>query len=231
MKAMTHGTRIWQKRSYLAGLILGAAGVGVLLWPAQNWLHAKGPMNTGHAELQCPDCHLDAPGTVRQQLQANMRFILGMRQTPADFVHRPVVNETCLGCHERPNDRHPVYRFLEPRFAKARATLAPHRCVSCHLEHEGRRVTLREVGYCVTCHKETRLRKEPVDVPHDRLIALAAWDTCLGCHDFHGNHVRKTEKTVDKRIPAETLRDYFGGGRSPYGGELRYKARKEARHG
>ena len=146
-----------------------------------------------------------------------------------DFGHQVVTNENCLACHERPNDRHPVYRFLEPRFLKAREALSPQFCVSCHAEHKGQRVTRTEIDYCVNCHKKTRLRKDPLDVSHERLIALKRWESCLGCHDFHGNHMMKTAKTVEAIIPAEKIRAYFQGGASPYGTERRYKAKKGGR--
>lgn len=219
-----------RKRQYLAyklGIMIGLLALAVLLLPAYDTYHVRGPMNSGHDTLKCESCHQGAPGSLRQQIQANLRYALGLRERLADFGHQAVTNENCLACHERPNDRHPVYRFLEPRFLKAREALSPHFCVSCHSEHKGRRVTRAETGYCVNCHKKTKLRKDPLDVPHDRLIALNRWESCLGCHDFHGNHIMKTKKTVEAIIPAGKIRAYFQGGPSPYGDERRYKAKKE----
>jgi hypothetical protein len=210
--------------------MVGLLGLAVLLLPAYDKFHARGPMNSGHDTLKCESCHQDAPGSLRQQIQANLRYALRLRERLADFSHQDVSNENCLGCHERPNDRHPVYRFLEPRFLKARENLSPQLCVSCHTEHKGQRVTRTEIGYCVNCHKKTRLRKDPLDVPHDRLIALKRWESCLGCHDFHGNHIMKTKKTVEQIIPAEKIRAYFQGGASPYGDDRHYKAKKEINH-
>jgi hypothetical protein len=201
------------------------------MFPAGEWFHAKGPMNTGHGKLACGACHKNAPGSFRQQIQANLRHALGWREVPALFGRLPVGNADCLACHERPNDRHPVYRFLEPRFSQARETLRPHQCVSCHAEHQGRRVTLAAIDYCVNCHKDTRLKKDPIDVPHADLIVRKQWDSCLGCHDFHGNHIMQTEKSVDKRTPAEKIRAYFDGGSSPYGTNLHYKAKQDGQDG
>ncbi|PKM37694.1 MAG: hypothetical protein CVV06_04420 [Gammaproteobacteria bacterium HGW-Gammaproteobacteria-10] len=130
---------------------------------------------------------LSSTGSPCQQIQANIRFVLGRRETTAAFIHSAVGNEQCLRCHERPNDRHPVYRFLEPRFAKAREKISPQSCVSCHNEHRGRRVTFGRIDYCRYCHEKTELRKAPLDISHADLITLKQWDTCLGCHDFHGN--------------------------------------------
>jgi len=231
MKANTGKTRKWQNQAYLAGACVGLAAWVFSAFPAGERLHAKGPMNTGHGQVACAACHQDAPGSFRQQIQANLRYAFGRRETPATFGRLPVGNENCLACHERPNDRHPVYRFLEPRFAPVREKLKPHQCASCHAEHHGKRVTLAETGYCVNCHKDTRLKKDPVDVSHADLIARKQWDSCLGCHDFHGNHIIKSETVIDKRIPVEKIRAYFDGGPSPYGDALYHKAKKEGQDG
>ena len=68
--------------------------------------------------------------------------------------------------------------------------------MSCHREHQGVRVTLTEIGYCRHCHEETRLKRDPLDVSHEALIKAKEWDSCLGCHDFHGNH----RMTVRKQL-------------------------------
>lgn len=217
-----------RKRQHLAFLLgIGLGLAGLLFLSQRDRFHIRGPMNTGHEDLKCSACHKDAPGTARQQIQANLQFVLGKRQNSADFIHAPVSNKECLECHERPNDNHPVYRFLEPRFLKARQALGPDRCLSCHAEHNGQRVTLTDTGYCRNCHKNTKLRKDPVDVPHDRLIALKLWDSCLGCHDFHGNHIRQPAKSVEKIIPPEKITAYFNGGLSPYGEQRHHPAKKE----
>jgi Cytochrome c3 len=223
-------TRKPQYLAYALGVIIGLLGLAVLLTPANDKFHVRGSMNSGHDTLKCVSCHQDAPGSLRQQIQANLRYALRLRERLADFGHQDVGNENCLTCHERPNDRHPAYRFLEPRFLKAREALKPQFCDSCHTEHKGQRVTRAEIGYCVNCHKKTKLRKDPLDVPHDRLIALKRWESCLGCHDFHGNHIMKTKKTVDQVIPTEKIRAYFRGGKSPYGEDRHFKAKKEVNH-
>jgi len=229
--AKTGGQRKWQNRAYLIGIGLGLGITVFTALPVGEWFHAKGPMNTGHGKLACVACHKNAPGSFRQQIQANLRRALGRREVTAPFGRLPVGNADCMACHERPNDRHPVYRFLEPRFSRVRDTLGPHKCVSCHAEHHGRRVTLAETGYCVNCHKDTRLKHDPIDVPHTDLIARKQWDTCLGCHDFHGNHIMQTEKKIEKRVRTEVIRVYFDGGPSPYGANLHYKAKRDRQDG
>jgi hypothetical protein len=232
MKAKAGTPRRWQNNAYLTGFCAGTAILAcIVALPGGEKFQAKGPMNTGHETLACSSCHRVSQGSFRQQIQANLRYALELRKTPVEFGRKPVGNEQCLDCHNRPNDRHPVYRFLEPRFAKTREALHPHRCVSCHAEHNNKRVTLADGGYCVNCHKDTKLKKDPLDVSHATLIEQKRWNSCLGCHDFHGNHIMKTERSVEKAIPSDKIRTYFDGGPSPYGTSLYYKSKKEGQGG
>jgi hypothetical protein len=200
----------------------------VLLAPPQEQAQAPGPMNVGHERLACDSCHVPAEGTTRQQLQANARHLLGLRKTPVDFGAKDVENGDCLACHERPFDRHPVFRFNEPRFQDARRKLGVHQCQSCHAEHQGAKV-LAEPTYCSECHGELELENDPIDVPHEQLVAEGRWQTCLGCHDFHGNHERVTPKKLEQALSADTVRSYFAGAASPYGRLLKAPPRKERR--
>ncbi|MGH6635919.1 MAG: cytochrome c3 family protein [Gammaproteobacteria bacterium] len=226
---MTHPPkrRRRQMLGYAFGALVGAMCLLVLFLPGQEDFHVRGPMNTGHEGCECESCHKPAAGTLRQQLQANVRYLLGQRETLVPFGHEDVTTEICLKCHERPNDRHAVFRFFEPRFVKVRAALGPHLCTSCHREHAGQRVTVDDSGYCVNCHEETKLKKDPLDVSHEQLIAQDRWRTCLGCHDFHGNHVMKTATKLDQAFPPEKIRAYFQGGPSPYPEKRQYTAKKE----
>src|SRR5262245_39592591 len=175
--------------AYVLGAAVSLAALAMLIVPQASRLYAKGPANTGHAALACTECHKEAPGTVRQQLQAKVQFWLGLRKTNAAFGHAPVGNEQCADCHAREQDAHPVHRFLEPRFAEARAELGAQSCVSCHREHKGGRVTMTPTS-CSTCHQDIDLKRDPLDVSHRELAAAKQWSTCLGCHDYHGNHKR-----------------------------------------
>ena len=80
--------------------------------------------------------------------------------------------------------------------ASLRRASRSSRSYACRLEHRGQRVTLTDTGYCSTCHKETTLKRDPIHIPHERLIARDRWETCLGCHDFHGIHLMKTKTRV-----------------------------------
>ena len=215
-----------QRIGLVVGVLAGALLTLALTRSGAEHFHARGPMNTGHADLKCESCHRPAAGTLRQQLQADARFVLGLRARPADFGRRAVDNAACLACHERPNDRHPVFRFNEPRFAEARRAIAPNRCVSCHLEHQGRRVT-RVGTFCVNCHKDLRLKVDPLDVAHADLVAQERWESCLGCHDFHGNHRMTEPRTLAQALPPERVAGYFAGGESPYPMPPIYPAKRE----
>lgn len=205
-----------RRRAYRWGLILAALAVAVLLWPGQERWHMAGPANTGHEEIACDTCHADADGSAIGQALTNLGYWLGIGDAPAHFVFAPAGNRQCLDCHEHEDDRHPVARFLEPRFETARGRIAPQFCVSCHRQHQGLRVSAPP-DFCVNCHRETEVEDDPLDVTHATLIAEGRWDSCLGCHDFHGNHERETPVMLaDRRDPAQ-IRRYFDGGESPYG--------------
>jgi hypothetical protein len=214
------GSGSWSHRTrQRRGEILGALALGAILLLAFLWapFHRPGPMIPGHEDLSCTECHRSAAGTARQQLQAQVRFFMGRRKSPVLFGHAPVTNAQCLSCHDRPDDRHPVTRFLEPRFKKAREEIAPQRCASCHMEHQGRRVTIPS-GFCKTCHAGISLEKDPIFPTHLALASTADWNSCHRCHDFHGNHPAFAPPTAqDKRVARQDILSYFERGPDPYG--------------
>lgn len=192
---------------------LGA--MGVWTGPAAH-VFAHGPVQAGHAEVSCRDCHVPSPGSTRQQVQAKLAHVLGRRDDPVDFGRAAVSSDQCLACHQRPNERHPIYRFREPRFIEALGRVEADSCLGCHGEHEAARVAV-DGGFCVACHEDLKVPSDPVDVPHQTLISTGKWNTCLGCHDFHGNHAYTSPTRVQTMIPAADIHTYFGQGESPYG--------------
>ena len=181
------------KFGYLLGLVVGILILVVFFWPGLESFHTLGPANTGHEDLDCQDCHIPAGG----------------------FQHQAISNTQCLDCHDNPEDVHPVQRFNEPRFAEARASIHPERCVSCHREHQGILVTIGPT-FCVQCHQALTLKNDPIDVSHDRLINLGNWETCLGCHDYHGSNVMTVRQSIKDRLSLKAIVKYFEGGVSPY---------------
>ncbi|MEX2570249.1 MAG: hypothetical protein WD737_03020 [Gemmatimonadota bacterium] len=215
-----------RRRVYVLAAVVPILALGVLVMPGRERLRAAGPANTGHEQLDCAQCHTAADGTVRQQVQANARHLIGLRASGAAFLHNPVENEDCTACHQNDDDRHPVYRFNEPRFAEVRATVAPQNCVSCHAEHTGRRVTA-EATVCSNCHVDMEIREDPIEPSHAQLALREDWPSCLQCHDFHGNHVRDTPQRLDDApSTAEVLR-YLAGGPPIYGDQVRFPATTE----
>src|SRR5262245_4571285 len=75
----------------LGGFIASVIIAATVMIPQVARFRAKGPANSGHDALVCSNCHKDAPGTMRQQLQAKVQFWLGMRATDAVFGHTPSV--------------------------------------------------------------------------------------------------------------------------------------------
>ena len=211
------------KKSALFGYAFGSIMAIFILFmlPLNDDWHTLNVANTGHENLECTDCHTIAPGTPRQQIQTNTKAFLGFRETGVDFGHHDVTNENCLACHDRPNDNHPVYRFNEPRFVEARQAIQPQLCESCHLEHQGRRVTI-DTTFCVHCHTDLDLTDDPIDVPHVELVANEDWTSCLGCHDFHGNHVMEIPVRIENTIDTQLIEAYFENEPSPYSNERLY---------
>ncbi len=214
-------TNLKQKRSlrrlaYAAGIAAALLPLW-LLSPALATFVPNAAHNPGHADFECTECHREAPGTTRQQLQAKAKYWLGIRDENVDFGMRQVDNAACVGCHENPDDRHPAHRFLEPRFEAARLALAPEQCVSCHREHTGTRLSQTNAGFCATCHSDMKVKDDPTRPTHAALINSARWDTCLTCHDFHGNHAYTPPNDLKEALDPGAVAAYFGSGESPYG--------------
>ncbi|MCP4808465.1 MAG: (2Fe-2S)-binding protein [Proteobacteria bacterium] len=212
--------RAWWADIHRPAALAAAMGLAVLFAPPLEDLLASGPENTGHDGLECADCHLEAPGTTRQQLQANTQWLLGSRETPADFVHGPVDNDACEDCHDRDGeDRHPPFRFREARFEDARDAIAPQYCVSCHQEHQGGRVT-NGGETCEHCHEE--FEEEVLEPDHQALADDGRFETCLQCHDFHDNHLFDEPTSLDDAIPLDEVQAYLDGGEDPYSTKKRF---------
>lgn len=213
-------------KSYLAGLLLaGSAGVLVSQTPERSRPH--GPPNVGHETLQCIHCHDPAAGSTRQVLQAKTHHHLGLRERGAVFGQEPVSNPTCLACHANFDDRHAPSRFLEPRFDQARADTGAHQCISCHREHQGVRIAAPQAAFCMSCHSDMKLSPDPATPSHAQLVREKRWDSCLQCHDYHGNHRWKAPLRLEEGIPLQRLHDYFRHAPSPYG-ETVVKAQEPA---
>jgi hypothetical protein len=212
-------------RNLALALVLPAVVVagGLALGGPAERMTARGPIQSGHAGLTCKDCHVSAPGTLRQQTQANLRYLFGLRPEAADFGYAAVSSEACTDCHARPNERHPIYRFREPRFQKARATVDATTCLGCHAEHRAERVAA-PLDFCKACHESLVLKVDPLDQPHDVLIAAAAWETCLGCHDFHGNHAHDPPVRLLEAKDVAALLAYLKDGSDPYSEAKIHKA-------
>ena len=176
-------------------MIIASIAFAVLFFPGLESLHQGGPDNPGHEEIECGECHAPAEGF---------------------FGYGPAGNDQCLSCHDNPNDRHPVAKFMEPEFEQARQAANVQSCIGCHSQHQERRVSA-SIMVCQHCHQDMALENDPVDIPHTTLVEQSRWKTCLGCHDFHGNHDFKAPVMMANQISEQEIQRYFESGESPYG--------------
>lgn len=213
-----------QNLGYLFGTVFSLVVLLFLFLPSSQIYLKNGPMLSGHENLECFSCHKDEQGSFRQQIQANIQYLLNNRKSVVSVGLRPVENNECIKCHDRPNDRHPVYRFREPKYRKVREEIKADTCIACHLEHKSKRINV-QMNFCVHCHNELSLKNDPVDVSHKKLIQDKNWDSCLSCHDYHGNHDMKVENEIKKAIASSELKKYFNRGSNPYPGKIIHKAK------
>ena len=206
-----------RRAAYLLGVVVAVIGGVLLLSPGREIWHAKGPFNTGHTKLECGDCHTPAPGNFIGQAFGNLAHAVGLTDSARFFVYAPAGNEQCLDCHDDPDNVHIVDDFLKPEFAKVREARGVQFCTGCHQQHLGVRVSATPRVVCQDCHDDMDLADDPVDIPHTRLISDQRWETCLGCHDHHGNHDREVPIKMSEILTEEQIQQYFDGGKSPYG--------------
>lgn len=225
----------FQQKSYVRfifALLFGVASALIVVFLLNSSIaqayRAPGPLIAGHQNFSCNECHDGAEGSFRQQLQANIQYALGRRVKYAPMGFKPVTNKVCGDCHQRPKDTHPVYRFMEPKYRKVREKLKVQECNTCHREHQGNRVSV-SISMCSYCHEKLVMKKDPLDVKHEQLVKQKRWGSCLGCHDFHGNHQYKAPTKIAQKISPLVIEDYFKSRKSPYGSTKLEKARK-SRH-
>ena len=210
--------------AFAGGIVIVA---GLLALPNYARSVVPGHMVPGHEDLACAKCHQAAPGTMRQQVQANVLHWVGLRASGASFGHEPVTAAPCAACHARENDRHPSFRFREPRFSQVNKTLDARNCLTCHAEHAGQRVA-NDGLFCVACHDGMKARKESIQPTHAELSQAKRWDSCLTCHDFHGNHAVKPPKRFDEAHDLRAVRAYLADGADPYADKKIHPARDPA---
>jgi len=211
-------------RLYAALMIVPVTALSVsVMIPGQGQrVLAHGPLLEKHDGLACSTCHLPALGSTRQQIQAELRHMVGLRQTPVDFGYQPVRSDQCLHCHARANERHPIYQFQEPRFRQALTEVAATSCLGCHSEHGDVKIHSGS-SFCSACHDGLALKTDPLDVSHVTLIRESRWDSCMGCHDFHGNHGHNIPDRIENALPIHEVQAYLRGGHDPYGAFKYYR--------
>jgi hypothetical protein len=201
----------------IVSLMLSLWFILYFLSPKNEHLLSPGGSDSCHSSMACIECHEPAEGSTRQQIQANIKHWLGQRKSGADLVTATIDNDDCLACHESANEVHSTHRFMEPRFAEARAELGPHECRSCHSEHTGKRVEVRG-NFCFHCHDTLEIVNDPVVPSHAELIQQERYDTCLQCHDYHRNHLHEPPNKLTDALRLERIQAYLDGhAETPYG--------------
>ena len=220
----TRSRNFWLAAASLLGVIL----ISGFTFLNNGQFKMKGTYNTGHENLKCEDCHFEAEGNLRQQVQHNVKTFLKVHEhkTYIDVGHKRVDNTACQSCHQRPNDRHPVSRFKEIRFAEQRKELGIHECRACHSEHSGTRMSILPSNYCKSCHENTEVKDDPLDIKHHDLFRDGKWNTCLQCHDFHGNHIYEVPQKMKDTIPLLEVQNYLKGEKVIYSTRKHHRALK-----
>lgn len=65
-------------------------------------------------------------------------------------------------------------------------------------------------------------KNDQIDISHSKLVKADDWGSCLGCHDFHGNHIRNVPKLYREAIAVGQIEAYFAGGLSVYGPDKKH---------
>jgi|SaaInlV_165m_DNA_2_1040747.scaffolds.fasta_scaffold07255_2 hypothetical protein len=200
----------------LAVLLSGWLVVSFESTEHERWKSPAGDLDL-HGELNCDQCHQSADGTVRQQLQANLKHWLGTREHGVDWVTRAISNSDCLDCHRNHQDPHAPHLFLEPKFEETRNEIHPEFCTSCHAEHNGA-ISVIGNAYCFHCHENIDLADDPAQPSHLYLVQNKKWDSCLRCHDYHDNHADKTPRILTDAPALLQIEEYLEGkSKSPHG--------------
>jgi len=82
-----------KRMSLVMGLIFGLIMIGFFTSPSNEIYLSKGDCNIGHENLECNDCHKEAPGTTRQQLQAKVKYWLSTNESNPTIGLNPVDNK------------------------------------------------------------------------------------------------------------------------------------------
>ncbi len=199
------------------GVFLTLTLLAVFQSPGQEQFLSPGGDHEMHEEMACDQCHQPAAGSVRQQVQANVHHWLGFRNEGASFVTDPVESDDCLACHKMPKNLHPQHRFVHSEYFDLRETLGLHQCMGCHDHHSAVNV-VHSMEFCMNCHQVWGDKKDTIEPRHQTLIAEERWDTCLQCHDFHGNHDYEWPTVLTNGYSIDQVQSYLDGkAPAPYG--------------
>ncbi len=157
----------------LLSLLLSAWLAYLMLSGDNKELFMPGPVSSGHHQIgvACEACHTDPLGGGEVILQA------------------------CIDCHgedrKKPDDSHPVEKFLDPRNADRLENIDATNCITCHTEHRPE-ITMKDgltqaIDLCFHCHADVAENRPS----HKGMEFTSCKDS--GCHNYHNNRALYTE--------------------------------------
>ena len=202
------------------GLIVTVTLITAFNSPEQEQLLSPGGDREMHEGMACEQCHQETPGTLRQQVQANVHHWLGFRESGVGFITDPVGSEDCQDCHEMPGNLHPIHRFAHSEYFELREILGQHECSGCHDHHSPVNV-VHSMTFCMHCHETWGNKPDTITPRHTTLIAEERWETCLQCHEFHGSRGHQEPTLLSEAFSVEQIQQYLDGNQpAPYSGKL-----------
>ena len=84
-------------------------------------------------------------------------------------------------------------------------------------------------NYCTNCHQEFDIEDTLITPGHQTLADEDRFETCLQCHDFHGNHKYDVPTELNEAFALEDIETYLMGGPSPYGDDKHHADLEEER--
>ena len=81
-------------------------------------------------------------------------------------------------------------------------------------------------NYCRSCHENTEIKDDRWILSIRIYSEMENGNTCLQCHDFHGNHIYEVPQKMKDTIPLLEVQNYLKGEKVIYSTRKHHKALK-----